>query len=282
MCKKDSGRKPLIHCITNPIAMNQSANAVLALGARPIMAEHPKEVKEITETADALLINFGNISDVRMESMMISLKTANAVHIPVVVDVCGVACSHLRLDFFEELTKSGTIRVIKGNYSEVLALYDRNYRGSGVDASGDIEKEAVERAVAFLVKTYGAMVLATGKEDILAFKKEQFSEKITDYAVKDAGEESVKSCNNAKSSVIIDGIEVIRITGGCAQMGTVTGTGCMLGAIIATFLAFDDSKESVEKAAKFFGECGNRAKTDKGGGTFMVNLIDALGEHDEF
>ena len=34
---------PLIHCITNPISMNDCANAVLALGAKPIMAQHPME-----------------------------------------------------------------------------------------------------------------------------------------------------------------------------------------------------------------------------------------------
>ena len=30
---------PLIHCITNPISINDCANVVLALGAKPIMAE---------------------------------------------------------------------------------------------------------------------------------------------------------------------------------------------------------------------------------------------------
>ena len=43
-------KSPLIHCITNPISMNLCANGILALGARPIMAEHPLEVEEITRT----------------------------------------------------------------------------------------------------------------------------------------------------------------------------------------------------------------------------------------
>ena len=68
--------KPLIHCITNPISINQCANAILALGALPIMAEHPKEVKEITRRADALLLNLGNITDARIKSIKLSLKTA--------------------------------------------------------------------------------------------------------------------------------------------------------------------------------------------------------------
>ena len=50
---------PLIHCITNHISINDCANAVLALGARPIMAEHPDEAAEITGHAQALVLNLG-------------------------------------------------------------------------------------------------------------------------------------------------------------------------------------------------------------------------------
>lgn len=78
--------EPLIHCITNPISINQCANVVLAVGARPIMAEHPEEVAEITEMAKALLLNLGNITDVRMKSMMISAKVARGKQIPTVID----------------------------------------------------------------------------------------------------------------------------------------------------------------------------------------------------
>ena len=68
--------RPLIHCITNHISANQCANGILAVGARPIMAEHPKEVSEITSTAKALLINLGSITDVRMQAMRNSINTA--------------------------------------------------------------------------------------------------------------------------------------------------------------------------------------------------------------
>ena len=38
-------KQPLIHCITNPISINQCANGILAIGARPIMAEHCSSVR---------------------------------------------------------------------------------------------------------------------------------------------------------------------------------------------------------------------------------------------
>ena len=91
-------RAPLIHAITNPISITQCANAVLALGARPIMAEHPREVEEITATAAALLLNLGNITDVRMEAMERAAEAAGKNGVPVVLDAVGVACSRMRRD----------------------------------------------------------------------------------------------------------------------------------------------------------------------------------------
>lgn len=80
-------KKPLVHCITNPISINLCANGLLAIGAQPIMAEHPEEVEEITGNASALLLNLGNITDVRMLSMKRSAIAATKRRIPIVVDL---------------------------------------------------------------------------------------------------------------------------------------------------------------------------------------------------
>ena len=53
--------QPLIHCITNPISIHDCANIILAAGGRPIMAEHPAEVAEITSHAQSLALNLGNL-----------------------------------------------------------------------------------------------------------------------------------------------------------------------------------------------------------------------------
>ena len=51
--------EPLIHCMTHAITMNDSANAILAVGGSPTMASHPQEVEEIVEAADSLVVNLG-------------------------------------------------------------------------------------------------------------------------------------------------------------------------------------------------------------------------------
>ena len=68
--------KPLIHCITSPIAIYDCANLLLAIGVSPIMAEHPNEVADITAMSKGLSVSLANITDARAESIGISLKTA--------------------------------------------------------------------------------------------------------------------------------------------------------------------------------------------------------------
>ena len=232
----------LIHCITNPISMNQCANAILALGAKPIMAEHPDEVMEITRTASSLLLNLGNITDSRISSMRLALKEANTNSIPVTLDAVGAACSSLRKTLVRLFLASGKFACLKGNYSEILALYDDTYRSAGVDAKDGIGIDLIRRAVLELSSANQCIVVATGKVDLVA----------------------------------ANGV-IKEVTGGVSQLSQVTGTGCMLGAIIATYLANENSLESVVDACAFFKSCGEKAATDKGIGTFMVNLLDAIG-----
>ena len=243
MEEKGTKHDCLIHCITNPISMNQCANTILSLGARPIMAEHPDEVMEITRTASSLLLNLGNITDARITSMRLSLREANSIGIPVTLDAVGVACSSLRKTLAKLLMTFGRFTVIKGNYSEIMALYDDTYKSAGVDAGEGIDIERVKTAAKELAKANNAIVVATGRTDLIA-----------------------------------SGDEITAVEGGVPQMSQVTGTGCMLGAVIATYLAEKTDAASVIDACRFFKRCGEKAQTDKGNGTFMVNLLDAIGE----
>ena len=141
--KRIKEKNPLIHAITNPISINQCANAVLAVGARPVMAEHPKEVLSVTLSADALLVNLGNITDARIKSIGISSKAANKHNIPFVLDAVGVACSELRRNFAKDIILQNRPAIIKGNYSEIKALEENDYKCFGVDAQNDLKKEDI-------------------------------------------------------------------------------------------------------------------------------------------
>ena len=233
--------RPLIHAITNPISIHACANAILAVGGRPIMAEHPKEVEEITKTADALLLNLGNITDIRMESMRLSLKYATKKGIPVILDAVGVACSTLRRNFVFDLFEIAVPSVIKGNYSEILALYDSHYHSFGVDADSSLSESDMDSICISLSKKWNVIILASGKTDI-----------------------------------ITDGKRLAHIRNGSEQLTSVTGTGCMLGALSATYLSAEPSMDALAAACIMLDVCGQISQTKNGSGSFMVNLMDSL------
>lgn len=231
----------MIHCITNPISINQCANAILAVGARPMMAEHPKEVAEITRTAGSLMLNLGNITDARMDSILLSAETAMEAGIPFLLDVVGIACSTLRREYVKKLLNTAVPTVIKGNYSEILALYRESYRCSGVDADASLDTCTVDDAAISLARSLGTIILASGGVDI-----------------------------------VTDGNHLYHVHNGTPQLSQITGTGCLQGALCAAYLSAKPGLEAVLTGCAVLGICGELARTDRGSGTFLCNLMDAL------
>ena len=236
----------LIHCITNPISINQCANVILCAHARPMMAQHPEEAAVITSSAGAVLLNMGNITDVRKQSMLISAQTAKQNGIPFVLDVCGSACLPTRREYALGLIGTCLPSVIKGNYSEITALARKDYTSSGVDADKTLTAEAVTETAQELALKLGTVILASGETDI-----------------------------------ITDGSRTAFVKNGCAQLGSVTGTGCMQGALCAAYLSAAKGFDAAVAASVVLGICGQLAQTDKGAGSFMVNLLDALSTVDD-
>ncbi len=234
-------RSPLIHCITNPISINQCANVILSTGARPMMAEHPEEAAVMTACAGAVMLNMGNITDVRKQSMLISAQTAKQKGIPFVLDVCGSACLPTRRDYALHLIDTSLPSVIKGNYSEITALARQDYSSSGVDADKSLTLEQTVKTAKQLSLHLGTVILASGETD-----------------------------------VITDGKKINLVKNGCKQLSTVTGTGCMQGALCAAYLSAANPLDAAAAACAVFGICGELAQTGKGSGSFMVNLLDAL------
>lgn len=171
---------PLIHCITNPISINDCANILLAIGARPIMAEHPEEVAEITAIAKGLALNLGNITDARMASMKISAGAAKNKGIPFVLDLVGLSCSRLRQKYAKELLQIAVPDIIKGNISELRTLLGLpTTPGMGVEA-GQKEMATRENALEYArifqkqAREYHTLLLATGPIDLVVSSEEAY------------------------------------------------------------------------------------------------------------
>ena len=53
-------RRPLIHCVSNSVSLNDCANLVLAVGASPIMAHAPEEAADLTAASGATVLVAGS------------------------------------------------------------------------------------------------------------------------------------------------------------------------------------------------------------------------------
>lgn len=240
--------EPLIHCMTHAITMNDSANAILAVGASPTMASHPKEVEEITAAADSLVVNLGNINEERLQAMKIAGARAHALELPILLDAVGAACSTLRLEYARAFIEANHPGIIKGNSSEIRALCGLPSHAHGVDA--------------------GAADAITGMD--LARAAEPFAE----YA---RAQHTVLLITGA-IDLVTDGTHSIGVTNGTPMLGRLTGTGCMVGALAGTWYSSGDAFAAAALGTVYMGLAGEVAAKDKPGlGTFHMHLLDALG-----
>ncbi len=234
-------QKPLIHNITNYVAMNTTANALLSMGASPVMAHAVNEVEEMAAIAGALVLNIGTLSDPWVAAMMAAGRRASLCHTPVVLDPVGAGATRLRTRTAKEIVAGVDVTVIRGNASEILALGHADSHTKGVDAIHTVDDAA-----------------ATAKRM--------------------AGELGTTLAITGATDLVTDGQRVVSIENGHPLMACVTGSGCAATAIVGAFLAVDDDPVSATATAlAYFGLAGEvAAEQAQAPGSFMVALLDAL------
>ncbi|MCU4181439.1 hydroxyethylthiazole kinase [Bosea sp. BH3] len=126
--KRVAERHPRVHCLTNTVAQNITANMLLAFGAVPSMASHPEEVAAVAGGAGAILINLGTISPEAERAIPKLLEVARQRAIPLVLDPVFVELSPLRLKLASEVLWLPGVTV-RGNATEMAAL-DRVMSGA--------------------------------------------------------------------------------------------------------------------------------------------------------
>jgi hydroxyethylthiazole kinase len=235
-------QKPLIHNITNYVVMNETANAILALGALPVMAHAREEMEEMTAIAGALVLNIGTLSPDWVEAMLVAGRVASERGIPIVLDPVGAGATTYRTETAKRLLDELDVTVLRGNAGEVATMVgvDAEVRGvESIDAGGDPAELAREAA-----RTLGVVASVTGPTDHVS-----------------------------------DGERVVKIDNGHELLGLVTGTGCMSSAITGCYLAADRDGplRAAADALAAFGLAGELAAEHANGpGTFHAALYDAL------
>lgn len=248
---------PLVHNITNYVTVNDCANILLACGGSPIMADDVLEVEDITSICNSLVINIGTLNSNTINSMLLAGKKANNLLHPIILDPVGAGASKLRTNTTFTLLDELNFAVIRGNISEIKTISQGNGSTKGVDANiaDAITSDIIDTSIQFakdLSRRTGAIIAITGAIDIIA-----------------------------------DSVKAYVIKNGHPMMSKITGTGCMLTAVIGAFCAANPQNllDATAAAVCAMGLCGELAfekvqQHNDGTSSFKIYLIDYMSKLD--
>lgn len=234
---------PLVHNITNFVVMNFTANALLAVGASPVMAHAVEEVEDMVSIAGALVINIGTLSAHWVAAMKLAMKKATQLGKPIILDPVGAGATPYRNKVLTELLETAPPTIIRGNGSEILALAGASIRTKGVDSTAD-SMDSIGAAQALSAR-FGSVVSVSGAVD-----------------------------------VVVHGSHTGWVSNGVPLMTKVTGMGCSASAITGAFAAICSNPfEAAVSAAATMGVCGELAyRNAKLPGSFQIEFLDKLAE----
>ncbi|MCW5692077.1 MAG: hydroxyethylthiazole kinase [Pseudolabrys sp.] len=234
-------KRPLVHNITNYVAMTVSANVLLALGASPAMVHAAEEVEDFVAISDALCINIGTLSPPWVEAMGKAAARANALGKPWVFDPVGCGATPYRTRVSDELAVLRPA-VIRGNAGEVQSMAGAGAGATkGVDSVAGADAATAAAAEAVSRRT-GAVVAATGA---------------IDHVVEGTAHQAIES--------------------GDALMPLSTALGCTLSAVVAAFTAVRPPRQAAIAALAVYGAAGAvAARNCRGPGHLPAELCDAL------
>ena len=247
-CLSIREESPVIHNITNYVAMELVANALLSAGASPIMSDASDEMVEVVSAASAIAINIGTLNQNQIKAARIAAAAAEQFGKPWVLDPVGAGFTTYRTKVAADLAFNYHPTVIRGNASEILALavagddsICSNAITKGVDSNID-SSSAIDAATALSRKS-GAVVSMSGPIDY-----------------------------------ITDGEVVATIENGDSIMPRITALGCTATALTAAFATVDSNPfRAALNAMAIMGVCGELAAAESSGtGSFKVRFLDIL------
>jgi hydroxyethylthiazole kinase len=115
------GRAPCVHCITNAVAQNFTANVLLAAGATPSMTLSPEEIGTFVARSDGLLVNLGTFDRERREATLIAIEAAAKHERPWLLDPVFIDRSAPRAVFARDMIALGP-KIVRLNHAEFSVL----------------------------------------------------------------------------------------------------------------------------------------------------------------
>jgi hydroxyethylthiazole kinase len=234
---------PLVLSLTNSVVKEFTANALLALGASPIMSDSLEEITELVKLANALNLNIGTPTPRSSEAMVLAAQTAKTIRIPIALDPVAVGATEFRRQLVDRLLQIVPSASIRGNQAEIAALAGLPSAARGVDATESTDQASI--SVRRLARQLGTVVVASGPIDYLS-----------------------------------DGNTVLAIDNGHPLLTRITGSGCVATALIAAFSAVNPDSLAAAVSAmavmNITAELAAEHSRSEGPGSFRIRFLDTF------
>lgn len=242
--------KPLVASITNDVAMNFTANALLAIGASPVMFHAPDEAAAVASAASALVVNIGTLDNNQLDAISLAVRAMNRRQMPVVFDPVGAGFTPYRNKACLRILTDNQVDIIKGNASEILALASRHCLD--LPGASDVVTKGVD---------------ATARTDAAFDAAQLIAEKL-----------SCVVAISGPTDIITDGRHVERVTLDTPMMSHVTAMGCTATAIVAAYATvIPNLFQAATAGMNAMALAGNKAaESASGPGSFIPSFIDNL------
>jgi hydroxyethylthiazole kinase len=133
---------PRVHCITNAVAQNFTANALLAAGCVPSMTLSSEEIAAFVGRSHALLVNLGTFDRERRQATEIAVEAASEEDVPWVLDPVFVDRAPPRAAFARDLVALGP-QAVRLNHAEFDALTGSEPARAAVTAYAHAKKVVI-------------------------------------------------------------------------------------------------------------------------------------------
>ena len=255
---------PLAQSFTNFVTINLVANAQLAAGGAAAMSFLPDDIIDTATISGADYINVGTLLPFYKDALPQVARAFHNTGHPWVLDPVAAGIGETRTAILQSF-KRYPPTVIRGNASEIIAL-DAMWGLNEESATATASKPAGVESVDDVESATGAAVA--------------LAQYLTEQHAKHSSHDASTRCAVAVSGIadlVTDGETVYRLPGGSAMMTKITGAGCSLGGVAATYLAVSDPLTAALSASLLYNRAGEVADTTSyGPGSFQVAFLDAL------
>ncbi|WEV53378.1 hydroxyethylthiazole kinase [Bifidobacterium sp. ESL0704] len=256
---------PLAQSFTNFVTINLVANAQLAAGGTAAMSFLPDDIAGGEAASGASYINVGTLLPFYKDALAQITQKFHADRHRWVLDPVAAGMGTTRTAILKSF-KAAPPTIIRGNASEIIKLremWELPLDEDAVDGKKDASKQS------------SGPVGVESADDVEA--AEASAKALARFIAKSDAQGQGAVAVSGETDLVTDGEHTYRLPGGSAMMTKITGAGCSLGGVTATYLAVADPLTAALSASALYNRASETGESNSHGpGSFQVAFLDGL------